>query len=205
MSDNHFINKAEASLNSALYEKLLTAYKLVDSVLTIEFNPFGDEDDDLSFKEAHKPLESLIIFQSETPSLFVNLEKGENPPESKVLSISFFIYTVRETDGEEIGETVHDIEAKNDLIPISKLSEKYGFNRKMGPLDLVEGIIYYRQAMILEKRVRECGLFKLGEKFHIRAAVHGILDTFDETLWAFCERRRAKSVSTVFEELGFVL
>lgn len=205
MSEEHFINIAEQSLASALFEKMTGAYNVGDSVNTIEFNPFGEDIDDIEFNQQSVEIEKIVIYQSETPSLYVNLDNNDSPPMSHVLSVPFFIDTVRETDGEEIGETITEIEMTNDLVAISKITEKMGFSKKLSPLDLIEGIVYYRQALLLEKKIKESGLFHLDETFYVTAAVHGVLDKRDETLWEYCKKSIDTSLYDVLTEVGFTL
>lgn len=205
MAEDHLINIAEASLASALFERLTSAYNVSDTVATIEFNPFGDELDDFEFKQGAKPIHKIEIYQSEMPSLFINLDTHENPPMSHVLSISFFIDTIRETDGEEIHEAMKEIEMLNDLAAVSKITTQFGFNTNLGSLDLIEGLIYYRQALILEKKMKECALFRLDDTFYVTASVHGILDEKDEVLWDFCKKSIDKSLAEVLTEVGFIL
>lgn len=205
MADEQFINVAEQSLATALFEKMTGAYGVGETVNTIEFNPFGEDIDDIEFDQQRNPIEKVTIYQSETPSLFVNLDSNDSPPESHTLSISFFIDTVRETDGEEINETIAEIEMTNDLVAISKITQKMGFNKALGPLDLIEGIIYYRQALILQKTINESKLFTLDDTFYVTAFVHGILDTKDEKLWEYCEKTLGTPIAEVLTEVGFSL
>lgn len=205
MASEDFINTAEASLATALFEKMISAYGVAKEVATIEFNPFGDEVEDVEFNQQTEPLRKIAIYQSETPSLFINLDSNESPPASHTLSISFFIDTVRETDGEEVNETISEIEMTNDLVAISKITEKFNFNKNLGPRDLIEGIVYYRQAMLLEKKIKECGLFNLEETFYVTAMVHGVLDERDENLWEYCEKTFDDSISMVLQTVGFTL
>lgn len=205
MAEDHLINIAEASLASALFERLASTYNVSDRVSTIEFNPFGDEVDDFEFKQSAKPIHKIEIYQSEMPSLFINLDTHENPPMSHVLSISFFIDTVRETDGEEIHEAMSEIEMLNDLAAVSKITAQFGFNKNLGSLDLIEGLIYYRQAILLEKKMKECKLFRLDDTFYVTASVHGVLDEKDEALWEYCQKSMDKSLAEILTEVGFKL
>lgn len=205
MSDEHVLDIAEQSLATALFEKMTGAYRVGDAVNTIEFNPFGEDLDDIEFNLQAEEIEKIVIYQSETPSLLINLDRNDSPSMSHVLSIPFFIDTVRETDGEEIGETITEIEMTNDFVAISKITKEMGFNKNLGPLDLIEGIVYYRQALILEKAIKDSKLFSLDDTFYVTAAVHGVLDEKDENLWEYCKSTIDKKVSEVLADTGLTL
>lgn len=182
---------AEEVMHAMLIEELAVSYGGERARFQLVLD---DENENFT---APTPLWKICIYQSELPSLFINLTSEVDPPAEQIISLPLLNDPTANLDTEDLKSIIDEVSEKNSNNSKldSSVMTRYGGN--IGATDFVEGIFYYRQALLLEQALKKSGAIALRDDFFVTTAIHGPLDDVDEKLWNYCR----ENLSTPIDEL----
>lgn len=209
--------KAETTLNQILFEVLAINYQVgIDFEIFSELTQTEIKEDS-SFAIANEVIKKIAIYQSEYPSLFINLENNEDPPITNCIRVLWgsdevSFYEELEEKISKLGLGEYDVvlgfryfdEGDEDNFYNKKIiSFQNAHKLNCGGFGLFELLVYYRQACLLEKRIKESNKFKLNENFRVEAYVHDSSEKIEQSFLKYVRGTMDKPIYELFNEIGF--
>lgn len=234
INKEELINSTEKKTAQFLWELLCLNYdKETEYEIYIE-RARKLQREETTFKGQNEPLKKICIYQSESPSLFINMETNEVESDDTIMMIGVGLYEESFYDGSKDNlysdlETALGYELDEFFtIPAGIADEDFYFDsnddncggikdegkfasfaKDIGDspynmCSISEALFYYRQAMILKKRILESGLFSCGNDLKVTAATHDAFEFVNTGLWDFAGKSIDKDIAEVYRVTGIL-
>jgi len=210
------LDSIEKRLAQIIFEILTINYGKKINYTYFDQKAICEIQEDSNFSIQDQPFHKICLYQSETPSLYINLDSNESPPKSHIISLNWGTFDITFFDRFDKtlglpGYTAMQLlpaslaynEDLQDQLLIKKTLQKFGMNY-VGPVTLSEMIFYYRQAKFLELKIRESNLFDLVPDFSITVSIH---DTAEEEVANFNKYIQLtidKPIVDIYKECGIL-
>jgi hypothetical protein len=214
------MNQAEKTAHQIVYEVLAINYGVIDKSVFFDEEARQEILDDSSFKLQESAIERICIYQSEYPSLFINIDDNSDPDEKRIVHLLWggndvsFYEDLDEKIEEQVGcdyESLltlrFDEDAEDDDeygVPV--VPQKHAAFCAQHSLDkwhvTLEMIFYYRQAHLLERLLKQSTKFKVSDSFRMTVAFHDSCENIDENLWNYTQKTIDTPLSSIVEEAG---